>query len=218
MSAGYEYIGNIPEYLVAKWGSLPDDSAIDKTVQSLKKNSIKAYIANDKEEAKNLVASFIPKGAEVWTSTSITLRETGIMQLLDESGEYISIRKKVFAISDPVQRLNARRATATTKYVVGSVHAVTQDGVVLIASMTGSQLPYYAYSSENVIWVVGAQKIVHSINDGFKRIEEYCAPLEDLRAKKESGTGTSINKILIIKKENIADRLKMIIVKERLGF
>ena len=52
---------------------------------------------------------------------------------------------------------------ATPDLAIGSVHAVTEDGHVLIASNTGSQLPAYVYAAGKVIWVVGAQKIIKNI-------------------------------------------------------
>jgi len=101
---------------------------------------------------------------------------------------------------------------------LGSANALVKDGTIMIASMTGSQMPYYAYSSENVIFVIGSQKIVKSFDEGLRRIEEYVVPLEDARVKSEGGKGTSFNKLLIIRKEFIPNRIKVIITKEKLGF
>lgn len=101
---------------------------------------------------------------------------------------------------------------------MGSVHAVTQDGHILIASNSGSQLPAYAYSAAHVIWVVGTQKIVKNIEEGMKRIYEYCLPLEDARAQKAYGVGSAVNKLLIVNVEKVPGRITIILVKEKLGF
>ncbi len=45
-----------------------------------------------------------------------------------------------------------------------------------------SQLAGYAASAAHLIWVVGTQKIVPTIEDGMERIEEYTLPLESARA------------------------------------
>lgn len=103
-------------------------------------------------------------------------------------------------------------------WAIGSVHAVTEDGHVLIASATGSQLPAYAYGSSHVVWVVGAQKIVRDSDEGMRRIYEHCLPLEDARARKVYGIGSGVNKVLTINKEVQAGRITMVIVKEKLGF
>jgi L-lactate utilization protein LutC len=68
--------------------------------------------------------------------------------------------------------------------MIGSVNALTETGSAIIASMTGSQLAGYASGAANVIWVVGTQKIVPTLEDGLKRVAEYTLPLEDARALK----------------------------------
>ncbi|MEM3191226.1 MAG: LUD domain-containing protein [Candidatus Parvarchaeota archaeon] len=200
------------------WAQVSDDETIIETLHALKRKSYEAYSVYTKEEAAKLVFSLIPEGTDVWDNTSKTLLESGISKYIQESGKYNSLRKTVFAISDPKERLAARRLTATAKYVVGSANALVKDGTIMIASMTGSQMPYYAYSSENVIFVVGSQKIVNSFEDGLRRIESYVVPLEDARMKSEGAKGTSFNKLLVIRKDFIPGRIKVIIVKEKLGF
>ncbi len=103
--------------------------------------------------------------------------------------------------------------------MVGSVHAVTENGQVVVASNTGSQLPAYAYGSQNVIWVVGTQKIVSDLDAAFNRINEYVLPLEADRARKAYGVeGSNVSKLLILNKEINPNRIKLIFVNENLGF
>ncbi len=66
--------------------------------------------------------------------------------------------------------------------------------------------------------MVGAQKIVKDLNEGLRRIQEYCYPLEDVHMQELYNTGTSVNKILIVNREFRPERTIMIIVKEELGF
>jgi hypothetical protein len=103
-------------------------------------------------------------------------------------------------------------------YAAGSVHAVTENGQVMIASNTGSQLGPYAYGAGKVIWVVGAQKLVRNLEEGMRRIEEYCVPREEVHMQQLYNSHTGLNKILIFNKEIRPDRITMIIVKEELGY
>jgi hypothetical protein len=108
---------------------------------------------------------------------------------------------------------------AAPDWVVGSVNAVTQDGHVLIASNTGSQIPAYAFGSGRVIWIVGAQKIVKDVETGTRRIYEHVLPLESDRAKKAYGVpGSAVNKLLIFNREAQPGRVTMILVNEVLGY
>jgi hypothetical protein len=107
---------------------------------------------------------------------------------------------------------------AGPEYAAGSVHAVTEDGQVMIASNTGSQLGPYAYGAGKVIWVVGAQKLVKTVEEGMRRIEEYCVPREEVHMQHLYNSHTGLNKVLIVNKEIRPGRITMIIVKEELGY
>ena len=102
--------------------------------------------------------------------------------------------------------------------MVGSVHAVTEDGKIVIASNSGSQLAPYAFSAAKVIWIVGTQKIVKNLDEAMKRIEEYTLKLEDERLMNVYGMHSSIRKVLTINSEIMPGRITLIFVKEVLGF
>ncbi len=203
---------------MSEWNNLADDAAIQKTATALEANGIKVFVANSGQEAKAKVLELIPQGSEVMTMSSQTLVALGLVNEFNESGKYDSIKKK-FASMDPKKdQVEMNRLGAGPVFAVGSVHAVTEDGRVIIVSATGSQLPAYAYAAQNAVWIVGAQKLVKTLDDGFKRINEYVFPLEDARALKAYGGHSGINKMLVINKEVRPGRLTMIIVKEVLGF
>lgn len=202
-----------------KYTQLASDTLIKKTVAALNANGIKALVATDKEEARKMALSLIPDGSPVMTMTSETLRETGIEEEINGSGKYEPLKKKLYSMDRATQGREMQTLGAAPEYAIGSVHAVTTSGELIIASNSGSQLPAYAYGSDHVIWVVGAQKIVESMDDGMKRIEEYVLPLETERAKKAYGApGSNISKLLIIKREVNPTRATIIIVKESLGY
>jgi len=45
-----------------------------------------------------------------------------------------------------------RKLGAAPDFAVGSAHAVTETGTVVVASLTGSQLPSYTYGAGTLIW------------------------------------------------------------------
>jgi len=191
---------------------------IERTIAALKTNNIEAVVVADGEVAKAKALELIPEGAEVMTMTSMTLDQIGLAKELNESGRYNASRPKLNALGHDGGK-EKYALGAISDWAVGSVHAVTEDGKVLIASLTGSQLPAYAYSSAHVVWVVGAQKLVKDLDEAFQRINEYVLPLESERAHKAYGVpGSSVDKLLIINKEIMAGRLSMIIIDEAIGF
>lgn len=201
-----------------KWDQLASKESIDKAIKALKANGIDAKFVQTGEEAKKEVLSMIPQGAEVMTMSSTTLQTLGLTQEIDQSEKYDAVKPKLMKMDRATQGAEMQKMGAAPQWAVGSVHAVTEDGHVLIASNSGSQLPSYAYGSAHVIWVVGVQKVVKDTDEGTKRIYEYVLPLEDERAKKVYGIGSGVSKLLIINKEKIPGRLTLIFVGEKLGF
>jgi hypothetical protein len=203
---------------VNKFGELATDKSINKAKDVLVKNGMEVLVVENGAEAKEKVLKMIPDGAEIMNMSSVTVDSIGLTKEINESGRYNSVRKKFATMDRKTQGLEMQKLGAAPEWAVGSVHAVTEDGEVIIASATGSQLPAYAYGSSHVVWVVGAQKIVKDIDEGIERVYEYVLPLENERAMKAYGKGSSVNKKLIVNKEVMPGRITMIIVKEKLGF
>lgn len=201
-----------------KYGKLASDLNIKKVSEALLKNGMTAIVVNNSKAAKEKVLEIIPRGAEVMNMTSTTLESTGILDALRNSDKIDFLRKRLETMDNKTQKLEKRRLGAAPEWAVGSIHALTKDGQIMVASQSGSQLPAYAYGALHVIWVVGTQKIVKDLDDGMRRIFEYALPLENERALKAYGTGSNVNKVLIINKEIIPGRITVILVREKLGF
>lgn len=201
-----------------KFSKLATEDQIQKAVAALGANGFKVEVVENGKEAKKKVLELLPDGAEVFTMTSQTLEAAGIDQEINESGKYNAVSPKLYAMDRNTQAREMVKLGAAPEWIVSSVHAVTNDGHLLIASNSGSQLSAEAYSAGKVIFVVGTQKIVKDTEEGIKRIYEYSYPLEDERARKAYGMPSGVNKILIINKEIQPGRIVVIFVKEKLGF
>jgi hypothetical protein len=202
------------------WDELANPESIAKVVESLKTNGINVVVVENSEEAKKKVLELLPPGSEVMTMSSVTLDTVGLSKEINESGKYNSVKAKLMKMDRKTQSLEMQKLGTAPEYAIGSVHAITQDGKLLIASNTGSQLPAYAYGASHVIWVVGTQKIVKDEEEGKKRIYEHILPLESERINKLNNitVGSFVSKLLIINRERKPDRLTVIFVKEKIGF
>jgi hypothetical protein len=190
---------------------------VDEAIRALETNGFKVKLVDTLEQAKQAVLEIIPEKAEVFTATSVTLDKAGLSDVLN-SDKYTSVRDKFMTLyGQPDKAVEMKRIGSGSDYTVGSVHAITQEGQVLIASASGSQIPNYVYGASNVIWVVGSQKIVKDLAAGLDRIENYTFHLEDERAQAAYGAHSSLNKILIYREET-ASRITIILVKETAGF
>jgi len=201
-----------------KYAQLASEESLNNAKSALESNGFQVKVVDSLEAAKDEVLSIIPKGAEVFSVTSVTADQAGISKIINESGEYESTRDKFMALwGQEDKALEMKRIGSASDYVVGSVHAITEDGQALIASASGSQLPNYVFGANHVIWIVSTKKIVKDLNDGLKRIEDYVLNLEDERALVAYGSHSSLNKILIYRKET-QKRVTVIFVKEDAGF
>lgn len=194
-----------------------DTDALERTAAALRERGLEAQIVADARAARHAVAELIPAGAAVLTPPSQTLQEVGLLEEINESGRFSSLRNELMKLDFKTQRDEMRRLGGVPDVVVGSVQAVTEDGVVVCASATGSQLALYAYGAGRVIWVVGAQKIVLDLPTAFRRIREHCYPLEDARARRVYGQPSSISKTLVVEGERIPGRTTVVLVAESLG-
>lgn len=196
---------------------LASEDQIDKTVEALQANGIQAFVVGTGEQARDCVLGMIPPGAEVYNSASRTLELTGLAKDIETSTRFQPVRPRLRALDRKTQMGEIRRLTASPDVLVGSVHAVTEQGQIMLASATGSQLGAAAIGAAMVIWVVGTQKLVGTLEDGLRRIQEYSYPLEDARTRQVHGQPSAINKILIVNGE-MPGRIRVVLVKQNIGF
>jgi hypothetical protein len=201
-----------------RFATVADAARVKRTAAALEANGISVLQAKDAAEAKRMVVDLIPDGAEVHHGASESLEVTGIAAEIQGSGRYESLRPRIWSMDRKTQANEIRRLAAAPDVMLGSVHAVTETGALLTASMSGSQLGPYVSGAGQVILVVGTQKIVSDIEEGLRRIDEYAFPLEDARAQAAYGIRSAVNKVLIINKEVTPGRIAVVFVAEVLGF
>ncbi|MDX6472686.1 MAG: hypothetical protein QOK22_1502, partial [Gaiellaceae bacterium] len=158
-----------------------------------------------------------PEGASVMTNTSVTLDETGIAEAINNGGRYESMRNKLMALDFATQLQEMKAIGGQPDYSLGSVHAVTQEGTLVIASASGSQLASYAWGAANVIFVIGAQKLVSTLADAHERIYQHSLKLEDVRALAAYGQNSSVGKVLEIHQEQ-PGRIHIVLIRQVVGF
>jgi hypothetical protein len=210
--------GGPTEDAVAEFAGLAADKQIEEAASALERNGISSLVVDSGEQARHAVRSILPIGAEVFNNTSRTLEEIGVAEDIERSGLYQPLRPRLYQMDREMQGREMRQLAAAPDFVVGSVHAVTEEGSFLIASASGSQLGPLASGAGHVILVIGGQKIVADVGTGLRRIHEYCFPLEDRRAREAYGVPSGVNNILIINRAIAPSRISAVLVRQSLGF
>jgi acyl-CoA hydrolase len=200
-----------------RFTTLPSEEELAATVVALEEHGFSTEVVDSLDAARAAVLARIPEGSSVMTNTSVTLDDAGISDAINEGGHYESARKKMFALDFETQAQQMKAIGGQPDYALGSVHAVTRDGTLVIASASGSQLASYAWGAANVIFVVGAQKLVADADTARERIYQHSLVLEDARAQAAYGQHSSVGKVLEIHQE-LPGRIHIVLVRQVVGF
>jgi len=201
-----------------RFTSLPDEHALAATVVALEEHGFSVEVVDDLDVARQAVLARIPDGSSVMTNTSVTLAETGIANAInDGGGRWESARNKMFALDFATQAQQMKAIGGQPDYALGSVHAITADGTLVIASASGSQLASYAWGAANVIFAVGAQKLVPTLEAAHQRIYQHSLPLEDARAQAAYGQHSQVGTALEIHPE-LPGRIHLVLIRQQVGF
>jgi acyl-CoA hydrolase len=200
-----------------RFTALPDAQELAATVVALEEHGFSVEVVDGPDDARTAVLARIPAGSTVMTNTSVTLTETGIADAINDGGPYDSARNKMFALDFETQVQQMKAIGGQPDYALGSVHAVTHDGTLVIASASGSQLASYAWGAASVIFVIGAQKLVPDLDAARERIYQHSLKLEDARAQAAYGQHSYVGKVLEIHQE-LPGRIHIVLIRQQVGF
>ena len=189
--------------------------AIERAAEALRSRMIEVVVVPD--AARDAVLGLIPQGAEVGEGASVTLDQIGVTQIIEQSGHYDAVRPLTRAMDRATQMREIRKMGAAPDIQINSVAALTQDGRMVVASSTGSQIGSIAFGAGRLILVVGSQKIVKDLDTAMRRVTEYCLPIEDAKMQKLYGVRSAVNKMLVFNAEASPGRTTVIIVREPVG-
>lgn len=200
-----------------EFGAPASHERLERARDALNAHGIETEILSDAAAARAAVMALIPEGSEVHVALSETMKEVGITAEMEGSGRYRAIRPQLLKMDRETQKREMAKLASAPDYMLGSVHAVTEDGQLVIASGSGSQLAPYSSGAGKVILVAGAQKVVKNLDEGLRRVHEYSYPLEDARMKSVGRKGTKVAQILILS-FSWPGRLHLFLMEEPIGF
>jgi acyl-CoA hydrolase len=199
------------------FGKAASEESMQKTAAALRTRNFAVEVVDTPADARAYVTSLLPKDQSIFTASSETLRLSGLEEDINNSGKYNAIRPRMLKLDYKTQRAEMLKMGATPDVVVGSVHAITEDGRVVAASGSGSQLGPYAAAAGKVVWVVGSQKIVPDLDTAMRRLQYYAYPKEDARVRQKYGMPSGLMKILIVNGD-MPGRSTVVLVREPIGF
>jgi hypothetical protein len=190
------------------------DEALSRAAKGLRERGYAAHVVETVADARVLVRDLLPRDKAIFTASSETLRHSGLLADIDDGEEFVSVRAQLAGVDDFRTQITKG---ATPDVIVGSVHAVTEDGILVATSASGSQLGPYAAGAEKVVYVVGGQKIVPDLDTAFRRVRTYSYPKEHERWRLQ-GAASFIGKTLVLEREYDQTRATVVLVREAIGF
>jgi len=195
-----------------------DDAVIQRTVEALCARNMPAAVAETSEQALQLLKDMVPDGAEVFNSTSETLDAIGYSDYLHNNPRYRNLRDELTAEIDPAKQRDLRRLATVSEYIIGSVQAIAETGEIVVASGSGSQLGAFVYGAKYVILVAGTQKICPTLTDAIDRVRGYTVDKHDEWLVAQGRNARPMGKLTIFENEVAEDRVRVILIKENLGW
>ena len=201
---------------------------IETLIKALEKRGMKGYYAANGEEALNMILDMIPEGSSVGRGGSETLNELGVFEELHK-GNYTCLEP--FKEPDPEKGKQIRRDIFSADFMLTSANAVTLDGEIVNIDGTGNRMAAVIWGPDKVIYVVGANKLVGSLDEAVARIKCDACPPNCIRLGKQTPcaiTGKCGNCMspgntvcchtVVTRYNSVVDRVHVILVNETLGF
>jgi len=226
---------SVPEDLYAKRLANKDNvkkwhaqARAEKSIKALEKNGFIALWVEDRNIAREEILKLIPESATVGVGGSMTIRETGVLQVLTQKGHTIYDHWVPGLSQEEI--LNIRLAQLTSDVFLTSTNALTLDGELVNTDGIGNRIGAMTFGPKKVIVVAGVNKIVADVHAAIRRIKEIAAA----PAMKESNipipcvqTGICIDcdspmrlcrATLILERRPMLTDMTVMIVGEELGF
>jgi hypothetical protein len=193
------------------------EETIQRAAERMRERNIEVVVVDNGDQARQVVLERLPKGAEVHSGKSKTLQDAAIFDAIHDTTQYDALRPRMFKMDRQTQMREIRKLVGSPDYMLGSVNAVTEDGVLVAASATAGQLGPYASTAGKVILVVGSQKIVPDLDTALRRVREHVLPWEDAQLRKAMNRGSFVGKILIVEREWMDGRMTVVLVRQPIG-
>lgn len=204
------------------------DIQIKKTIENLRKNNMEAYYVPTKEDAAKKAVSLMSEGETTAVGGSVTLFETGIIDIL-RNGRYnfLDRYKKNLTATD-TQKIFLESFLADT--YLTSANAITQAGELYNVDGNGNRVAAMIYGPKSVIVVAGYNKIVKDRGAAVERVRNTAAPANCVRLGRDTpctkagecmdcmSTDRICCSYVFLGRQRIKGRIKVIIVGEELGY
>ncbi len=199
----------------------------ERIIKGLESRNMEGFYAETKEEALQKALELIPEGSTVAWGGSMSVAEIGLKKVICE-GNY-----KVFNRDDAPNREEKRKielASYDADFFLASANAISEDGVMVNVDGFGNRVSAIAAGPQNVLMIVGMNKVVKDVENAVSRARNEAAPVNVQRFGLDTPCAKSgvcfdckspdciCCQILITRFSRVPKRIKVILVNDALGF
>ncbi len=201
---------------------------IEKTVNALLKNNISALSLKDENELIDYLKSNLEEESVISSGGSVTLKETGVMNLL-RSGKYKFLDRYQEGLTKEGMHDIHIKALGADYYFTSS-NAVTEDGWLYNVDSNGNRVAAMLFGPKKVFVICGYNKIVKNLDEAISMVERVSGPANTLRLNKDTpctkvgecvnckSDGRICNEYTLIKRQNDKSRITVIFIEKELGY
>ena len=160
---------------------------IDKTLENLKRNNMDAYFCDTKEDACALVKTLINKGDVISSGGSMTLKETGVYDIITSADYNCLDRSRAGITREEIEEVYRKTFSADAYFA--SSNAITEDGQLYNVDGNSNRVAAILYGPKSVVLVCGYNKIVKNLDEAVNRVKCIAAPKNTIRLGIETYCG-----------------------------
>lgn len=197
-------------------------------IKNFQKRNIEAFYCNSSEDAVSLAMELMADAGTVGMGGTETVKETGLLDAV-KSAEHLTFIDRNIA-KTPEEKKEIFFQTMQCKYFLMSSNAVTVDGELVNIDGNGNRVACLIHGPEQVILLVGMNKVVEDVNAGIERVGIYAAPPNASRLGTRTPCGVTgycgdchsedcmCCQIVVTRHSRHKGRIKVILIGEELGF
>lgn len=204
------------------------EERIERTMEALRANRMKPYYAENSAAACGIVRELVKGDKLITSGGSMTLNECGVIDMLKKEFGGAYLDRSSGRNREEVEEIMRKAFVSDT--FLASTNALTENGELYNVDGNGNRVSAMIFGPKQVIVVTGVNKIVKDLEEAEKRVEQTAAPMNTVRLEKNTpcaktgvcGHCHSDDRIccayVTLSQQRVPDRIKVIIVGEKLGY
>lgn len=155
------------------------DIRIEKTLNNLEKNNMKAIYAETKSDVIKEIQSILFEGCTITAGGSMSIHECGVWDIINDKKYNFSDRNREGITLE--ERENIFKSVIGCDFYFCSSNAITENGELINVDGFANRISAITFGPKKVVVVAGKNKIVKDINEGLLRIKKIAAPKNCVR-------------------------------------